>query len=225
MNHLIEKGDNLYQISKKYDVSIDDIIKNNQYLNPYNLKIGTYIKIPINNQEGPYNLKEEMRKTWEQHVFWTRLLIVSIIEHLKDEPETTERLLRNATDLSNLYKPYYGSSIAKIISDLITEHLVIADKLVHAIINKNDGEAKNLNIEWYKNADKISEALSGINPYYDKNELRKMLYTHLDLTKEEVTDRINHNYKKEIETFDNVEKEAIMMADYFNNGINKQFNK
>lgn len=224
MKYLIQKGDNLYQISKKYNVSVEDIIKSNPQLNPYNLIIGTYIYIPmINNFKQGNQLKEKMRVVWEQHVFWTRLLIVSIVEHLMDEPETTARLLRNANDLADLYRPYYGNEVANTIAKLINDHLVIADKLVHAIISNNSNEVNNLNVSWYKNADEIASALSSINPYYNKEELRQMLYTHLDLTKEEVTNRINHNYKKEIEVFDEVEKEALMMADYFTEGIYRQF--
>lgn len=224
MNYLIKKGDNLYEIAKTYNANVEDIMKANPHLNPYNLVIGTYIYIPKSNtKKEDYHLKEEMRSVWEQHVFWTRLLIVSIIDHLKDESETTNRLLRNANDLANLYKPYYGNNVADTIARLITEHLVIAAKLVHAIINNNNQEVSNLNTSWYKNADEIAIALSSINPYYNKEEIRQMLYTHLDLTKEEVMNRINHNYKKEIEVFDEVEKEAIMMADYFTSGISKQF--
>lgn len=219
MNYLIQTGDNLYQIARRYNININELIKNNPHLNPYNLHIGTYIYIPMVYN----NLKNNMREVWEQHVFWTRLLIISIIEHLNDETETTERLLRNAKNLARLYNPYYGDNIANTIEKLITDHLVIADKLVHAIIDNNTNETNKLNTDWYKNADDIANALSSINPYYNKEEIRKMLYTHLDLTKEEVTNRINRNYKFEIETFDKVEKEALMMADYFTNGILKQY--
>lgn len=219
MNYLIQKGDNLYQISKRYNINVNDLIKHNPHINPQNLHINTYIFIPTTSN----NLENNMRKVWEQHVFWTRLLIISIIEHLNDEPTTTERLLRNAKDLADLYKPYYGDIVANTIEKLITDHLVIADKLVHAIISNNTTEANKLNVEWYNNADDIANALSSINPYYNKEELRKMLYTHLDLTKEEVTNRINHNYKNEIEVFDEIEKEALMMADYFTEGIQKQY--
>lgn len=225
MNYLIQQGDTLYEISKKYGISLNDILKSNPNINPYNLIIGTYIYLPtINNFKKDIRLKEKMREIWEQHVFWTRLLIVSIIDRLNDEHETTSRLLRNANDMADLYRTYYGNEVASIIAKLMNEHLVIAANLVHAIISNNTNEVNNLNASWYKNADEIASSLNSINPNYDQATLRQMLYTHLDLTKEEVTNRINLNYKKEIEVFDEVEKEALMMADYFTEGIYKQFN-
>jgi len=69
----------------------------------------------------------------------------------------------------------------------------------------------------------MAEAFSSINPYYDAEELRKMLYNHLELTTNEVAMRLAGNYEADIEAFNQVELEAMAMADYFSNGIIKQF--
>ena len=50
-----------------------------------------------------------------------------------------------------------------------------------------------------------------------------MLYEHLALTTEEVKARIRGDYKADIEAFDRVEKEALIIASYFTGGIWKQF--
>lgn len=44
--HVIEKGDTLYKLSKKYDVRLFDIMRLNPYVNVYNLQIGDEICIP-----------------------------------------------------------------------------------------------------------------------------------------------------------------------------------
>lgn len=49
-------------------------------------------------------------------------------------------------------------------------------------------------------------------------------YEHLDLTKEEAVAHLKKAYKKDIAIFDQIEKEALLMADAFSNGIIKQFN-
>lgn len=223
MNYVIQKGDTLYDLAKKNNVTVDSILKENPQLNPYNLIVGSFIQIPMSSNKINSNLKENMRQAWEQHVFWTRLLLVSISEHLADEPETTERLLRNANDLGDLYRPYYGNNVANIITNLIREHLIIGGDLIHAVVDNDILKINELNTKWYQNADMIADSLSSINPYYNKEELREMLYMHLDLIKDEVANRVNRNYKREIEVFDEVEKEAIMMADYLSQGINRQF--
>lgn len=48
--HVIESGDTLYLLSRKYDVKIADIMRNNPYMNVYNLQIGDEICIPTGTQ-------------------------------------------------------------------------------------------------------------------------------------------------------------------------------
>jgi len=160
---------------------------------------------------------------WEQHVYWTRMLLLSIAERLKDQPEVTARLLRNPYDIAKIYMEYYDEDIAKKIAQLLTEHMQIGADLITALRDKKTAAADTLNHQWYINADKMAAAFAGINPYYNREDLRHMLYKHLALTTQEVTLRLAGNYKADIEAFDKVEKEAIEMADYFSSGIMKQF--
>lgn len=44
--HVIEPGDTLYKLAKKYDVRLFDIMRLNPYVNVYNLQIGDEICIP-----------------------------------------------------------------------------------------------------------------------------------------------------------------------------------
>jgi hypothetical protein len=69
----------------------------------------------------------------------------------------------------------------------------------------------------------MAEAFSSINPNYNREELREMLYRHLELTTQEVAMRLTGKYRADIEAFNKVEQEALMMADYFTSGIMKQF--
>ena len=72
------------------------------------------------------------RLLWMEHVNWTRMTIISIVFNLPDLPFVQQRLLRNATDLGNCLRPFYGDSVADRYAALIKEHLVIAAQLVTA---------------------------------------------------------------------------------------------
>jgi len=168
-------------------------------------------------------LSNNMRFVWEQHVYWTRMLLLSIAHRLEDQQYVTGRLLRNPHDIADIYEKYYGKEIAGKIAALLTEHLQIGAKLITALRDKQSEEAGKLTKQWYINADKMAEAFSSINPHYNLEELRKMLYKHLELTTQEVAMRLAGNYKADIEAFDQVEHEAISMADYFSFGIMNQF--
>lgn len=51
MVHKIVAGDTLYKISKQYGVRLIDVLKQNPYVNVYNLQIGDEICIPVNGQD------------------------------------------------------------------------------------------------------------------------------------------------------------------------------
>jgi len=161
-----------------------------------------------------------MRLLWLQHVYWTRMLIVSIVGHMPDEPEVTARLLRNPKDIAGVFAHFYGPEAAAKIEALLTEHLQIAAELVTAA---RDGlPAAALRDQWYENADEMARAFAAVNPCYDEEKLRAMLRRHLDLTTQEAQAQLRGEYAASIEIFGEVEKEALRMADDFSCGIIRQ---
>jgi len=118
---------------------------------------------------------------------------------------------------------YYGINIANQIERLLTEHLVIGKKLIVALKNKDQKEANELNRKWYQNADEMAEFFSKINPFYSKEEVRKMFYEHLKLTSDEVEARLRGDYVADINAYDVVQKEILKMSSFFVRGIVMQF--
>lgn len=229
--HIIRPGDTLYNLAMEYGTTVQNIIDTNLGIEPYNLRIGQKIYIyPNYNQNGDYwvsinevRLLEQMNLAWEQHIMWTRMLLISIVENLKDLDATQNRLLRNPKDIADVFRTYYGSNVANEIQRLLTEHLVIGKDLIVALKNKNQQQANILSTKWYQNADRMAETFSGINPFYPKEEIRRMLYEHLRLTTEEVNARLRGDYIADINAYDKVQKEILKMSQFFVNGIVRQF--
>ena len=86
-----------------------------------------------------------------------------------------------------------------------------------------DTNAFNQNTKWYQNADSMAEAFSSINPFYPKEEIRKMLYDHLRLTTNEVNARLKGDYVEDIKAYDMVQKEILKMSQFLVMGIVQQF--
>jgi hypothetical protein len=168
-------------------------------------------------------LNQDLRALWEQHVYWTRLTVNSIVGRLPDEKETTERLLRNPSDFAAALKPFYGPDIANQFAQLLTSHLTIAAELVKALQAGNTKAAADAQTRWYTNADSIAEFLSRINPYWSKEVWRNMLYEHLRLLTSEVSARLAGNYIENVALSDAIESQALDMADVMTKGIVQQF--
>lgn len=62
--HTIRRGDTLYLLSRRYNVSVNDIMNANRNINIYNLRIGDEICIPVRRVEPRDNMEfaEEMRE-------------------------------------------------------------------------------------------------------------------------------------------------------------------
>lgn len=229
--HTIRPGDTLYNLALQYGTTVQNIIDTNMALNPYDLRVGQQIYIyPDNAQNTSYwvsmnqvQLLQQMNLVWEQHIMWTRMLLISIAENLNDLDATQARLLRNPKDIADVFRRYYGIVVANKIQQLLTEHLSIGKDLIVALKNKNQEEATKLNTKWYQNADEMAEAFSSINPFYPKEEIRNMLYEHLRLTTNEVNNRLQGNYMADINSYDMVQKEILKMSQFFVNGIVRQF--
>ena len=66
-------------------------------------------------------------------------------------------------------------------------------------------------------------AFSSINPFYPREQLRQMLYKHLSLTTDEINARLKKDFSADIKAYDMVQKEILDMANFFSNGIVRQF--
>lgn len=63
--HVIENGDTLYLLGKKYHISVTQIMYANPYVNIYNLQVGDELCIPVRMQNVPEEMGMEMEPETE----------------------------------------------------------------------------------------------------------------------------------------------------------------
>lgn len=235
--YTVKQGDTLRLIAQHFYTTIYAITTMNPevYLNPIYIGQVIYLKpgksfSPLSNFKSMSEnvktmeeFKEEFRLLWEQHVEWTRFVITSIVFGLPNLDAVTKRLLKNPIDLEKMFIPYYGNETASKFAGLMTSHLAIAAQLVKAAKAGNKDLASKTERDWYDNADEIASFLGSINPYWSEDEWKRMLYKHLALTKDEAVNMLNKKYPEDISIYDEIEKQALAMADMMSNGIIRQF--
>ncbi|OIU72018.1 glycosyltransferase [Rossellomorea aquimaris] len=172
---------------------------------------------------GAQKLKEDMRLLWNDHVIWTHNYIVSAVDGLGDKDKVLERLLQNQKEIGNAIKPLYGEKAGNQLADLLTEHIVIAGKIVEAAKAGNQKEVERLNKEWYRNADDITALLISVNPEWSQKELKELLYMHLGFVTKEAVARIQKDWVQNIDSFDKGRAHIFHLADALSEGIIKQF--
>jgi hypothetical protein len=164
---------------------------------------------------------DEWRKLWEDHITWTRVVIIGILDGLPGTNVYIDRLLQNYEDMEDALAPYYGED-AEVLGDLIKDHLVIAAEILTALKNGQPTDA--LIASWYANAHDIAVQMNKMNPqFWPIKETEQMWVEHLDATLEEATDHFTGNFAGEVAAYDKVHDLALEMADFFSNGVIKQF--
>lgn len=173
--------------------------------------------------ESVIRLKYDMQELWIEHAWWTRSFIVSNIAGLKDQNDVLTRLLKNQVDLGNIIKPYYGEAAGNKLTGLLKEHILIAGKIINAAKAGDKASVDQFNKEWNRNADEIVAFLTSANPHWSKKDLTNMFYVHLQLTTDEVVNRLKGNWVEDIKRADMNEEHLIHMGDFLTDGIVKQF--
>lgn len=235
--YLIKSGDTLFNIAQRNQTTLQAIAALNPDIDINNLYIGQPICIPqgysVNQMPLPYpelgiskteeELNNQMRLLWEQHIYWTRMFILSLVFGLPDLEFVTNRLLQNPKDFAAVLNYFYGEDIAAKFNELFTDHLTIAAELVKYAKDNNSTGAIDAEKRWYENANQIAIFLSSINPYWSYQEWQEMLFDHLEMTKEEATNILTQKYADSITVLDNIEIQALEMADMMTKGIVSQF--
>jgi hypothetical protein len=166
---------------------------------------------------------DAMRKLWEEHIIWTRQFIVSAATesgNLPDIGPTTDRLLANQTDIGDAFKPFYGDAAGEQVTALLRDHILTAAELLAAAKAGDAAALDAASTAWYRNADDIATALSGLDRrHWPLDDMKAHMKDHLDLTLKEAVARLEGRYADDIAAYDEIHVQILGMADMLSDGI------
>lgn len=173
---------------------------------------------------NPLVFQQAVRKLWEDHITWTRVYIIGALAGLPEADIAAQRLLQNQTDIGNAIKPFYGDGAGDQLTSLLNDHILIAADLLAAAKSGDTTKFEDANQRWYDNANQIAAFLSAANPEnWPSSDMQSMMKSHLDLTLEEATARLNEDWAGDVAAYDKIHDEILQMADMLADGIVKQF--
>jgi hypothetical protein len=179
---------------------------------------------PQERTDAAISFRNDMRKLWEDHITWTRCVIISTAADLPDLNPTTARLLANQTDIGNAIKPYYGTAAGDQLTALLRQHILGAAAILAAAKAGDTAGVQTAVAAWYANADQIAAFLSSLNPdEWPRATVQAALHQHLDLTLNEATHRLGGNYAADIADYDAVHVQILGVADTLSLGIIDEF--
>ena len=165
---------------------------------------------------------DAMRVLWEDHIVWTRMAIVGIVDDRPDASFAVDRLLANQDDIGDAVKPFYGEAAGEALSTLLREHITGAAALLTAV--KAGGDGAEASAAWYANADQIAAFLATANPRaWSLDMMTSMMHDHLDLTLDEAVARLTGDFARDVAAYDEIHAQILHMADMLSDGIIAQF--
>lgn len=166
----------------------------------------------------------QMRKLWEDHITWTRMVIVDFAGSLPDLKFAETRLLRNQADIGNAIKPYYGAAAGAGLTRLLRTHILEAVPVLQEAKAGDKAKLAAALKTWYANGDQIAAFLNKANPAsWPLPMMQSMMKTHLDLTAKEAVSRLQGKWAADIAAYDAVHTEILQMSDMLSAGIVAQF--
>ncbi len=170
-----------------------------------------------------HELKIAMNKLWEDHVTWTRNVILCLVDGLPGADQAVKRLMQNQVDIGNAVKPYYGDDGGNKLTALLKQHIAISADVVKSAKAGNKTALDSAGKKWQANADEISAFLSKANPFWSIADMQTMMNDHLKLTTDEAVQRIKKDYDADVIAYDKVHEEILKMSAMLADGIIKQF--
>ncbi len=170
------------------------------------------------------NLRDGMKKLWEDHITWTRVVIVNFAANSPGFSASVDRLLQNQKDIGDAIKPFYGEEAGNKLTALLTDHIKIAAEILTAAKAGDKAAFDNAVARWNSNADDVAAFLSSANPKeWPLEGMKSMMRGHLELTLKEAAAELKGDYKESIATYDQVHTQILGMADMLSSGIIQQF--
>ena len=169
-------------------------------------------------------LQRALDKLWEDHITWTRMVIVDFAAGLPDLTTAETRLLRNQTDIGNAIKPFYGRAAGNRLTSLLRTHILQAVPVLEAAKAGDKTKLDKALAAWYANAGQIARFLSKANPHnWPLSMTGKMMRRHLALTTKEAVARLQGNWSADVAAYDHVHAEILQMSAMLGSGIVRQF--
>lgn len=168
-------------------------------------------------------LISNLRQLWMQLAIWERSLIVSTAGNLGDIQMVTDRLFYIPEAFSELLGQYFEPQEADHFRELMEEHISDFTALVSAEKNDDEQTVNQETVNLYDNAKRMAAYLVSINPYWNQEQLEDALDDYIEMLLTDLVSRLTADYAKEIDVFDDLQTQAIKIADMMSEGMLQKF--
>lgn len=156
---------------------------------------------------------------WRDLATWFRLYLVSAYTNLGDKELIYNTISKIPKDFGNSIKLIFGEEIANQYIDLLNLQVMLTRNLIDAQIKGDTIGVRNYTKEIYEVAGKRASVLAKVNPYWNENEFKSLMYTYISLIIEESTALLTKDYDRSISAYNQLIAHSALIGDYYSQGM------
>lgn len=230
ITHEIVRGDTLYRLAKKYRTTVPLILLANPEVNPYNLQVGTRLRICRGNQtvERPsmdeIQMAGDLGKLWMQYVGWIKFYLESLSHPVSRQRELAQRTEQAAGRIVDVFALFYPESVVSELREAFARKYTL-DLLsyANAVNNRDTMAAEQFEERVEEHAETVAALLARYNRYYDKEFLEEQLEAAPGVAEGIVLAMREGNTDREFAGFEQFDDWAAELAVYLADGLRKEF--
>jgi hypothetical protein len=119
-----------------------------------------------------------IRMFWYELSVWLRIYMDSRYMGLDASEKVMARLKRVPINYTNQLKRFFGEKVTNQYLQLLNTYIDLISDLITAQQSGNTEKTKEIILQLYHNVDQRAAILATINPFFDANELKRMLYSY-----------------------------------------------
>jgi hypothetical protein len=177
---------------------------------------------PVNNKTS-YAMAQTMQRQWTDYAVWMREYVVAAVDERIDQPEVAARLLRTPTDIGRAVEKYHGRKAGRRVNQLLKQHVTIAIDFVDAACTGERQRYLDVESVWDDNVADFVTALGQLNVSWTGARVRELWPLQQSSIKALLTARLEENFDKEVDAYDELLTTAATFADAIADGIIREF--
>lgn len=176
-------------------------------------------------QQGKINtieLREKMSKLWQENSYWTRNLIISIIDTMPGNDQAMWRLIKNQEEICKLFKDFFDDETQTALLELLYSDVNFRVELIK-LAPTDSLLAMEARERWRRSVNAIAEYLHKLNSKWMLRELIVLFNEEVDTNYELIRQRTMREYDMELIAFDKMMINAARISKVLSQGLIYQY--
>lgn len=173
----------------------------------------------VNLMSGHMNLIFRARMLWRDMATWLTIYLFSLYGGYANQQALADQLYSIPLDYGNVMKLIFGDRVSEDYINLVSNYVITLENLFQAQRNGDQNAVNTYFQQLYQNIDQRAAYLAQINPYWQAEVWRTLLYNYNNMILEDSITLLAGDYVKNVDVVKRLFIQSSIIGDYFSEGI------